>query len=157
MLRIRNGVNTDPDSVISLDADPSPDPKRGIKSLIYYDIQSGVRILNTCPGPHGPEDSAPQFSHLFFNVTTHHTPAYDFAPNPDKQWILRHTDKMQPIHKVPDSQKLRICVFRCRGSGSVGSEGGWASGILIRIRKSQVRIRIGILPSSSKKTLDFYL
>ncbi|XP_023327891.1 putative extracellular sulfatase Sulf-1 homolog [Eurytemora carolleeae] len=51
------------------------------------------------PGPHGPEDSAPQYQHLFFNVTTHHTPAYDFAPNPDKQWILRHTEKMQPIHK----------------------------------------------------------
>jgi len=32
-------------------------------------------------------------------VPTHHTPAYDFAPNPDKQWILRQTDKMQPIHK----------------------------------------------------------
>ena len=33
------------------------------------------------------------------NVTTHHTPAYDFAPNPDKQWILRHTEKMLPIHR----------------------------------------------------------
>merc|ERR1719427_1326957 len=51
------------------------------------------------PGPHGPEDAAPQYQDLFFNVTTHHTPAYDFAPNPDKQWILRHTEKMLPIHR----------------------------------------------------------
>jgi len=51
------------------------------------------------PGPHGPEDAAPQYQNLFFNVTTHHTPAYDFAPNPDKQWILRHTDKMLPVHR----------------------------------------------------------
>ncbi|VVC87976.1 unnamed protein product [Leptidea sinapis] len=27
------------------------------------------------------------------------TPTYDFAPNPDKQWILRVTDKMKPIHR----------------------------------------------------------
>merc|ERR1719158_256452 len=51
------------------------------------------------PGPHGPEDAAPQYQGLFFNVTTHHTPAYDFAPNPDKQWILRHTEKMLPVHR----------------------------------------------------------
>ena len=36
---------------------------------------------------------------MFHNVTTHHTPAYDFAPNPDKQWILRHTERMLPIHR----------------------------------------------------------
>ncbi|XP_055605693.1 extracellular sulfatase SULF-1 homolog, partial [Uranotaenia lowii] len=42
---------------------------------------------------------APQYSHLFFNVTTHHTPAYDHAPNPDKQWILRVTQPMAPIHR----------------------------------------------------------
>jgi len=58
-----------------------------------------VMAVLAYPGPHGPEDAAPQYQHLFFNVTTHHTPAYDFAPNPDKQWILRQTDKMQDVHK----------------------------------------------------------
>ena len=51
------------------------------------------------PAPHGPEDSAPQYQDLFFNVTTHHTAAYDFAPNPDKEWVLRTTDKMLPVHR----------------------------------------------------------
>ncbi|XP_026484450.2 extracellular sulfatase SULF-1 homolog isoform X1 [Vanessa tameamea] len=58
-----------------------------------------VLLVMSFPAPHGPEDSAPQFSHLFFNVTTHHTPTYDMAPNPDKQWILRVTEKMKPIHR----------------------------------------------------------
>ncbi|XP_037923161.1 extracellular sulfatase SULF-1 homolog isoform X3 [Hermetia illucens] len=58
-----------------------------------------VMLTMSFPAPHGPEDSAPQYSHLFFNVTTHHTPAYDHAPNPDKQWILRITQPMEPVHK----------------------------------------------------------
>lgn len=35
---------------------------------------------------------------MFFNVTRHRTPSYDFAPNPDKQWILRWLGKMKPVH-----------------------------------------------------------
>uniref|UniRef100_A0A182M0M3 Sulfatase N-terminal domain-containing protein n=1 Tax=Anopheles culicifacies TaxID=139723 RepID=A0A182M0M3_9DIPT len=30
-----------------------------------------VLLAMSFPAPHGPEDSAPQYSHLFFNVTTH--------------------------------------------------------------------------------------
>ena len=58
-----------------------------------------VLMVMSYPGPHGPEDAAPQYSDLFFNVTTHHNPSYDYAPNPDKQWILQVVDRMEPIHK----------------------------------------------------------
>ena len=55
-------------------------------------------MVMSFPSPHGPEDSAPQYANMFFNVTRHRTPSYDFAPNPDKQWILRWLGKMKPVH-----------------------------------------------------------
>ena len=30
-----------------------------------------IMMVMSYPGPHGPEDAAPQYSELFFNVTTH--------------------------------------------------------------------------------------
>ncbi|KAL1497507.1 hypothetical protein ABEB36_008457 [Hypothenemus hampei] len=58
-----------------------------------------IMMVMAFPAPHGPEDSAPKYSQLFFNTTSHHTPAYNFAPNPDKQWILQVTGQMQNFHK----------------------------------------------------------
>ncbi|XP_030571922.1 extracellular sulfatase SULF-1 homolog [Drosophila novamexicana] len=70
-----------------------------LRSSKQQNQRKPVLLTMSFPAPHGPEDSAPQYSHLFYNVTTHHTPSYDHAPNPDKQWILRVTDPMQPVHK----------------------------------------------------------
>ncbi|KAK2175835.1 hypothetical protein NP493_703g00014 [Ridgeia piscesae] len=56
-----------------------------------------VAMVLSMPAPHGPEDAAPQYQHKFKNVTTHRTPSWNFAPNPDKQWILQFTGKMEPI------------------------------------------------------------
>ncbi|XP_013772875.1 putative extracellular sulfatase Sulf-1 homolog isoform X1 [Limulus polyphemus] len=57
-----------------------------------------VMLVMSFPSPHGPEDSAPQYYHLFHNITTHRTPSWNYAPNNDKQWILRHTGNMEPVH-----------------------------------------------------------
>lgn len=63
-----------------------------------YFINKPVLMVLSFPSPHGPEDTAPPYQHLFHNITTHRTPSWNYAPNPDKQWLLRNTGKMEPLH-----------------------------------------------------------
>lgn len=56
-----------------------------------------MMLVLSYPAPHGPEDSAPEHAHRFFNATDHNTLSYNYAPNPDKQWLLQFTGRMHDI------------------------------------------------------------
>ncbi|KAK3087110.1 hypothetical protein FSP39_001835 [Pinctada imbricata] len=70
-----------------------------LKQSKQYFPQRPVMMMLSVPAPHGPEDSAPQYQHLFFNNTLHRTPSWNVAPNHDKQYLLKMTRKMEPIEQ----------------------------------------------------------
>ncbi|XP_050535930.1 putative extracellular sulfatase Sulf-1 homolog isoform X2 [Daktulosphaira vitifoliae] len=94
--KIRHGDNYNKDYYPDLITNDSINFLRHVK---LHHPQRPFMLVMSFPSPHGPEDSAPQYSNMFFNVTSHHTPSYDFAPNADKQWILQVTGQMLPIHR----------------------------------------------------------
>ncbi|VDM20725.1 unnamed protein product [Wuchereria bancrofti] len=71
-----------------------------IRQLRSKDPFKPYMIVISFPAPHGPEDPAPQYSAWFQDVETHRTEAWNYAPNPDKQWLLQHTGRMEPVHVI---------------------------------------------------------
>ncbi|CAD5124596.1 DgyrCDS12867 [Dimorphilus gyrociliatus] len=70
-----------------------------IKDSVRNSNKQPFLAVAAVPAPHGPEDAAERHRHMFANNTDHHTAAWNYAPNPDKQWILQYVGKMKPIQK----------------------------------------------------------
>lgn len=69
-----------------------------------YETQSSVIVIIEDWTPHMfPNKLIPgRNKHCLFPwdlMICYSTPTYDYAPNPDKQWILQVTQRMQPIHR----------------------------------------------------------
>lgn len=65
-----------------------------LKQSKQYFPTKPVMMMLSVPAPHGPEDSAPQYQHMFANNTLHRTPSWNYMNNSDKQWLLQ---KMEPL------------------------------------------------------------
>ncbi|KAL8609423.1 hypothetical protein ACOMHN_006610 [Nucella lapillus] len=70
------------------------------KHTKHHNPSKPVMMVLSVPAPHGPEDAAPQYQHMFDNNTDHRTATWNLAPNEDKEWLLRHTQPMTPQFKI---------------------------------------------------------
>lgn len=62
----------------------------------YFPTKPVLMMVST-PAPHGPEDAAPQYQHMFENNTLHRTPSWNYVNNSDKQWLLKEMKPLDPV------------------------------------------------------------
>ncbi|XP_033097814.1 putative extracellular sulfatase Sulf-1 homolog isoform X2 [Anneissia japonica] len=56
-----------------------------------------VAMVLSYPGPHGPEDGAPMYQHLFEGNHLHRTPTWNYMENSDKHWIIQVMEEMSDL------------------------------------------------------------
>lgn len=96
-MMIQKGDNYYEDYFTDLIANDSVNFLKLSKRLIS---RGPVLMVLSTPAPHGPEDAAPQYQHMFMNNTSHRTPAWNYAPNMDKYNFLQLKDKMTEQEKT---------------------------------------------------------
>lgn len=68
-----------------------------LKQSKQYFPTKPLMMMLSVPAPHGPEDAAPQYQHMFENNTLHRTPSWNYMNNSDKQWLLQRMEPLEPI------------------------------------------------------------